>query len=182
MSKCKRCVPLIVLSLLLVLSATGCSTPPEVPSIPIVSEILELFGYSPATEEKTVTYAELDSDGRAVVDAVYNAYDSWKSVNGYDCTTAGFFYDEDALIFVTYYATQEYEGGYTAGGTAIGSTRGFSGYSVVHADTGTITGYTSSNNKLWALTIGIGGPWDINADAQTHKDHLANQYASLISD
>lgn len=148
--------------------------------IMLVTLSAALLGCS-SHKNKEVTYSELDAEGQAVVDTVYNNYDSWEIVKEHSCTNVGFFYDEDenVLVFAAYYTTGETETGRTAGGAAVSSVKGFYAYATVDTNTGKLTAYTGTES-LWALCV-TEQVWDVSADSETQKDILANKYAVYLS-
>lgn len=132
--------------------------------------------------EKSVSYSELDSDGQAVIDIIYNYYDLWDSVHdsGQDfyCTNVGFFYDESTLVFATYYSTAPNKMGKLEHDSSVISTSGFFSYYVVDKDNETLEAYSGSGS-LYGLSMSQ--IWDVNVTEQEQKDILAEQYSSFIS-
>lgn len=131
--------------------------------------------------EKSVSYNELDSDGQGVIDIVYSYYDSWDSIHDsgqeFYCTNVGFFYDENTLVFATYYSTESGEMGKLANDTPVISKNGFFSYFVVDKDNKTLEEYSGSGS-LYALCMSQN--WNVNATAQEQKDILADRYFSFI--
>lgn len=126
------------------------------------------------------SYDELKESQQEIVDGVYDAYSSWKSVHDsgkdFPCTNVTFFKEDGKMIFATYYRAR--------------SDYGFVKYFEVNMENGELSGHSYSifgdkaqiKENVAQVKAATGTEFSADSDESTMKDILASTYYKAFSE
>lgn len=132
-------------------------------------------------EDKTITYEDLSSEHQTIIDNIYDNYSSWKSIRDSDSdvmvTKINFLYEDDTLLFITYYDEGNDGIAYTCQIREVGENGELTG----HSYDNTLFNDKERIKKNKAMMAGVNGfEYPLNEDDQ--KDVLANAFYKTQED
>lgn len=135
------------------------------------------------TDSKIYTYTDLDKTQQQVVDGVYEMYSDWEFVydsgEKFPCTNVSFFYEDDKLIFATYYTCSDSNDGF--GITKVFQVNQENGQLYTHTYNYLFDESENIKRKAATVTAANGEAFPSGGEENSQKDALANAFSKAIS-